>query len=107
VIAPGEWYFTYDSDGDGVNDTALKPEDAETASDTASPGVTVFVTDRHECLTGDVNGDGDITLADAVTVLQILTGAETADTPARCADTDGDGKIGFAELLVILRQLAM
>jgi len=55
---------------------------------------------------GNVNGDGEISLADAVTALQILTDAQTADAPALCSDTDGDGKIGFAELFAVLRELA-
>ncbi|OQX10324.1 MAG: hypothetical protein BWK80_45850, partial [Desulfobacteraceae bacterium IS3] len=101
VIAPGEWTLACDTDGDSVNDLTVKPEQDMTAAS----GVTV-VAPEPECLPGDVNGDGDITLADAVTVLQILIGIET-DAPALCADTDGDGKIGFAELFVILRQLAM
>jgi len=101
VIAPGEWTLACDTDGDSVNDITVKQEQDMTAA-----SVVTVVAPEPECLTGDVNGDGDITLADAVTVLQILTGAETADAPALCADTDGDGRIGFAELLVILRMLA-
>ncbi|OQX17121.1 MAG: hypothetical protein BWK80_39625, partial [Desulfobacteraceae bacterium IS3] len=100
VIASGEWSLACDTDGDGVNDMTVKPEDAETVSS----GVTVVVPEP-ECLTGDVNGGGDVTLADAVIVLQILIAGES-DAPALCADADGDGKIGFAELLVVLRRLA-
>jgi uncharacterized repeat protein (TIGR01451 family) len=100
VIAPGEWSLVCDTDGDSVNDLTVKPEQDMTAAS----GVTVVVPDP-ECLPGDVNGDNDITLADAVTVLQILTGSET-DAPALCADADGDGKTGFAELLVVLMQMS-
>ncbi len=102
VIAPAEWSLTCDTDGDSVNDITVKPEQDMTAAS----GVTV-VAPEPECLKGDVNGDGDITLADAVTVLQILTAAQAGGAPALCADTDGDGKIGMAELSAILRKLAM
>jgi uncharacterized repeat protein (TIGR01451 family) len=103
VISAEGWTFAFDSDGDGVNDVTVKAAAGDSGS---SGGVTVVVPDEPECLAGDVNGDGDITLADAVAVLQILTSAETADAPAICADTDSDGKIGFAELLVVLMQMS-
>jgi len=91
------------SPGDSVNDITVKPEQDMTAAS----GVTVVVpVPEPACLTGDVNGDGVITLADAVTVLQILTAAQTGNAPALCADVNADGRIGFAELLAVLRRLA-
>jgi uncharacterized repeat protein (TIGR01451 family) len=102
VIAPAEWSLACDTDGDSVNDITVKPEQDMTAAS----GVTVVVPDEPGCLKGDVNGDGVITLADALTVLQILVSGE-ADAPALCADVNGDGKIGFAELFAVLRKLAM
>ncbi|MGD9972827.1 MAG: DUF1566 domain-containing protein [Desulfatirhabdiaceae bacterium] len=54
---------------------------------------------------GDINGDGIISLADAIVGFQIMTGGQpSAINPA--ADINGDGKIGMAEVIYILQQVA-
>lgn len=49
---------------------------------------------------GDVNGDGDLTLADVIVALQALAGYDV--TTSINADVNGDGKIGMAEALFVL-----
>ncbi len=50
---------------------------------------------------GDVDGDRDIDLADAIQSLQVAAGID-ADGIQRHADVDGDGRIGVAEALFSL-----
>jgi len=99
-LSAENWTLGYDTDGDGVNDGAVKAGD----SGTSVSGVIVVVPDPN-CLKGDMDRDNEITLKDALTVLKILISGST-DKPALCADVNGDGRIGFAELIFILRKLA-
>jgi hypothetical protein len=61
---------------------------------------------------GDVNGDGAVTLADAIATLQILTGMtlppgaiQAGHNPA-WADVNNDGRIGLAAAIYILQWTA-
>jgi hypothetical protein len=93
-ISWGQGTLSYDSDGDGVNDTDIKTGDAE-----SSAGITV-----EACRPGDVNRDGDIGLADVVAILQLLCGSD-ADVCAD-ADSNNDGRIGIEEAVFILKRLS-
>lgn len=53
----------------------------------------------------DVNGDGEITLVDAVVALQVLAGSNSLGMHLE-ADVNGDGRIGMPEVLTVLEQLA-
>ena len=54
-----------------------------------------------------MNGDGIANLADAILVLQILSGVDmTGRTINLPADADGDGKIGMVEVILILQTMA-
>ena len=56
---------------------------------------------------GDVNGDGDVTLADAVLSLQVACGVDVSgETISLGADVNGDGKIGLAEALYIIQKVS-
>ncbi len=56
---------------------------------------------------GDVNGDGDVTLADAVLSLKICTGADiSGQTVSTGADVNKDQRIGQAEAVYALRKAA-
>ncbi|MCP4107239.1 MAG: hypothetical protein GY749_17135 [Desulfobacteraceae bacterium] len=52
-----------------------------------------------------MNGDGDTDLEDAVLTLKVLSGMKT-DSVHLSADANGDMKIGFEELVFILRKIA-
>lgn len=56
-------------------------------------------------LPGDVNGDDNVTLADTILCLSVLSGS-TAVNDMAAADVDFDGKIGLAEVLYSLRSNA-
>ena len=53
---------------------------------------------------GDMNQDGDVDLKDAVLVFQTLT--QTVSNICKKTDINGDDKIGFEELIFILKKSA-
>jgi hypothetical protein len=56
---------------------------------------------------GDVNADLTVTLADAVLVMQMLSGMDiTGKTIILQADANGDSRIGLAEVIFILQKAA-
>ncbi len=59
---------------------------------------------------GDVNGDGDVDLTDAILALQVVSGINPAgvrsDYASSGADVNGDGKIGIEEVIYILQKLS-
>ncbi|MEZ4529257.1 MAG: C13 family peptidase, partial [Desulfobacterales bacterium] len=56
---------------------------------------------------GDVNGDGDVTLADAVLSLKICAGEDmTGQNISRAADMNQDNRIGTEEAVSVLRKTA-
>ena len=54
---------------------------------------------------GDVDGDGDVDLVDAVILLKVLTGTDTGVTIYVNADANGDGKLGIEDVIFILRKV--
>jgi hypothetical protein len=57
-------------------------------------------------LPGDVDGNGQPTLIDAILTMQILTGGSSNGIHLE-ADVNGDGQIGHPEVLSILEELAI
>ena len=61
-------------------------------------------------LKGDINNDGNVTLTDAILVLQVMTGMQPqglrSDYPTSDTDVNGDGRVGMPELLYILQEVA-
>lgn len=55
---------------------------------------------------GDMDGNGVVTLADAILVLQVMSGITPAQPVNLHADVNGDGMIGLAEGLYILQKVA-
>lgn len=65
---------------------------------------TITLTVEGPYVTGDVDGDGSVTPADALAVLRIYAGIDTeADYAGASADVDDDGSISPADALEILR----
>ena len=55
---------------------------------------------------GDVDGDGAVTLADAVLVLRLLAGGPEGPAEGVLYEVDGDGRVGMAEALYVLQEAA-
>ncbi len=63
-----------------------------------------FLLTVGQVLSGDVDGNKSIQLRDAILALKTLAGIDA--NVIRDADVNGDGKIGMAEVLYILRDIA-
>jgi parallel beta-helix repeat protein len=74
---------------------------------TTSPATIVTVTGGQDvqAVPGDVNGDGLVTLTDAIIALRGLIGQGPAWVN-KGADVNGDGKIGMAEVVYVLQKAA-
>jgi hypothetical protein len=57
---------------------------------------------------GDINGDDAVDLADAILTLKVLSGINPGgillNYPSSGADVNGDGQIGFEEIIHILQK---
>jgi hypothetical protein len=81
---------------------------------TKSPGVgwplsTVMLSveiDNVSSETGDINGDGQINMSDAILIMQTLVGIDFNIDLVRNADANGDLKIGLEELMFIMQNEA-
>jgi hypothetical protein len=72
-----------------------------------SPATIVTVTGGQDvqAVPGDVNGDGFVTLSDAIIAVRGLVG-QGPPWVNKGADVNGDGKIGMAEVIYILQKTA-
>ncbi|MBR5943229.1 MAG: leucine-rich repeat protein [Clostridia bacterium] len=62
---------------------------------------------KSDVMKGDADGDGDITVSDALIALRIAARlAQPTPELIACCDTDGDGEITVADALAILRVAA-
>lgn len=84
-----------DPDGDGYTNI----EEYEAGTNPQNPA-------SHPGL-GDVNGDGEITISDAILALQVACGMDTSGTGISLdADVNGDGKIGIEEVIYIFQKVS-
>ena len=56
-------------------------------------------------VSGDVDGDNDVDLADAILALQVMAGITPSTTIYKEADVNGDGKIGMEEAIYIIQKV--
>ena len=88
------------ADQQGTATITLKATDDKSAVGDASINYVIGAVAK-----GDVNGDGEVDLADLVTILKVLTGA-TVSNPYVGADVNGDGKIGLHDAIYVLQVVA-
>ena len=91
---------------DYANNLYVASAGSETFSRYAIPGMPKVVVTPGNGITvgsnGDVNGDGKVDIADAVTVLNIMAeGLHPAN-----ADVNGDGKVDIADFVSVLNIMA-
>lgn len=96
----GSYTYTPTTNYNGTDQFSFKAHDGIAYSNIAT--VTIIVGG----LPGDVNGDTNINLADAILVLRILAGITPTDMISLAADVNADGKIGLEELVYILQKVA-
>jgi hypothetical protein len=111
-IYPQIWYKDADGDGYGNPDESLQDcsaPDGYVADNTDC-------NDNNACIPCKINNDNSSTctldlcevgFADVIAALKILTGMEiTTDQIANIPDIDCDGKIGFPEVIYMLKKLS-
>jgi hypothetical protein len=54
---------------------------------------------------GDIDGDGNVNLTDAILALQVMAGRQPASLNL-AADVNSDGRIGMADVIYILQKVA-
>lgn len=55
---------------------------------------------------GDIDGDGDVDLTDAILALQVMAGIEVSSPVYTEANVNGDNKIGLAEVIYIIQKVS-
>ncbi len=83
-----------DSDGDGLSDGAEDPD--------GNGMVDLCETDPNNPI-GDVNASGEVDLADAILILQVITGMNPSGINLT-ADVNGDCRLGFPKVIFILEK---
>ncbi|MCP4104186.1 MAG: hypothetical protein GY749_01395 [Desulfobacteraceae bacterium] len=105
----------YSEDGEGIGDfissiTGLTPDTTYYVRAYATNGAGTSYGEEHSFRTlptGDVNGDDDINLIDAILVLKVLSDADTGDSRVNFyADVNGDNRLGFQEAIYLLRKVS-
>ena len=61
--------------------------------------VTAEIVYAKETVTGDLNGDGIVTIADALTLIRVILNNQTIAN----GDVNGDGKIGLADVIRVMK----
>lgn len=61
---------------------------------------------QQSAVTGDVNGDGEVDVADAIALLRYLAGYVDEGTIPANGDFNGDGAVDVADAIALLRYLA-
>ncbi len=69
----------------------------------AAPVLSEPISDQPILVRGDLNGDGNVDIADAVMVMQILAGMIPESEVFISSDVNRDGRIGLADALYVLQ----
>lgn len=93
---------------DNVNtgDYAVKIQNAKYSLTSGSAKVsmpeTISILTIEDYMQGDVNGDGDVDIADAVCIVNHVVGKPTPSFNAHAADVNGDGDVDIADAVRIV-----
>ena len=98
LMADGVSIFT------DMSDARQEPEPGNFRIDMGAQGNTSEAC-AQEYHKGDINGDGDVDLIDAVLSLQVLTRINPSAIVHKEADVNSDGKIGKEEVIYILQKV--
>lgn len=97
---PGDYYIRIESDGD------VDPYGQYTLSLTSDAAIT-GLKQGAGAPDGDVNGNGEVSLADAILGLKVACGLDTlGEYIASGADVNGDNTIGIAEAIYIIQKVS-
>ena len=103
-------------DGTSLIVSAIKPDTKYVSSFnvTCTDGETTFsqrfgvaITDEGVGIKGDVNGDGNVDVADIATVISVMASATVPGaSPSGKADVNGDGSVDVADIATIISIMA-
>ncbi len=65
-----------------------------------------YLDDVKVTISGDINADGEVSLVDIITGLQLLLNITPTNTPDMSSDVDNDEKIGLAEIIYGLQEVS-
>jgi hypothetical protein len=98
VHPPGSHSLTAEAGGyESFTDTV-----AITEAGTVTKNITMAPWDYS----GDIDGDLDVDLADAILALQVMAGIQPSTTVHTEADVNNDNKIGLEEAVYIMQRVA-
>ncbi len=101
LLPPGAYDITVTTEGyvtKNILDVLL--------GDLTSITIDIELTPEKPIKLGDINGNDNIDLADAILAMQVLAGSNPSSTVYKNADVNGDGKIGLAEVIYILQEVS-
>ncbi len=93
AVVDGETYENVDVEGD--NAYVVRADDTITLNFTDGTSETYYYSD----IPGDIDGDRNVTIADALTLIRAIVNDETIEN----GDVNGDGKVGLADTIRILK----
>jgi hypothetical protein len=106
ICIPGSCYTLTDSDAYAFT-VSCPDADESTATIAGLLGIDLAGANLPFEKPGDVDGNGTVTLADALLVLQMLSGMDmTGKTVVTAGDANVDRRIGLAEALFVLQRAA-
>ena len=97
--------FTYCSNlvgGMGTTYSTSNPKDKTYARIDGGPSNPGYFTDKNASQSGDVNGDGSVTIADVTALIDLLLGG---GTPPATADVNGDNAVTIADVTALIDML--
>jgi len=90
--------------GDPNSDYSKEPEPNGGRINMGAYGGTAEAETSHR--KGDVDGDEDVDLADAIISLQVVSGIQTITPVYKTGDVNGDGRIGLEEAIFVLQKIS-
>lgn len=86
-----------------VRPVASQTELTDVSGERIDAGVDAGTVEVLDCLSGDLNDDGRVTVGDATLTLRHVVGLPVQEFDERCADLTGDGHVTTADATHILR----
>lgn len=102
-LEPGKYILNWGDVGGWITPTP-DPETKNLPSGSSITFAGTYLPDSE--LKGDVNGDGNVDLVDAILALQVMAGIEPSATVYKEADVNGDGKIGIEEVIYVFQKVS-
>ncbi|MBO4803512.1 MAG: starch-binding protein, partial [Muribaculaceae bacterium] len=94
-----------DSQHQSVDITGIHKDTFLEITSTTNKYTVADVTDQYSFLKGDVNGDGELTIADVTRLISVLLGDIADEGTKQRAELNGDGELSIADVSVLIHIL--